>query len=126
MRALLSAALLCAVAMPAAAGSLRVSPVMLQFVAPAGAAMLTLRNEHNEPVDVQARVFRWRQVNGKDELTPTTDVVVSPPITTLPASGEQTVRVVRVDKQPVAEEEAFRVIVDELPNPARRRAGTVN
>jgi len=34
--------------------------------------------------------------------------------------------VVRVSKAPVRTEESYRVVVDELPDPSRRKAGTVN
>jgi fimbrial chaperone protein len=61
-------------------------------------------------------VFRWSQVGGEDQLSPTEDVVVSPPIGPIDAHGERIVRVVRVG--PASEAEAsYRLIVDELPPP---------
>jgi fimbrial chaperone protein len=109
----------------AEAASLRVSPVLLDVSAPSAATTLTLRNDHTHPIDVQIRVFRWSQANGKDVLEPTADVVASPPMAALAPDTEYVVRVVRVSKRPVTAEESYRLVVDELPDPALRRAGTV-
>jgi fimbrial chaperone protein len=108
------------------AASLRVAPTTLDLLAPDSAATLNLRNEDNRPINVQIRVFRWTQSGGADRLEPTTDVVASPPSQALGANADNVVRVVRVSKQPVAGEESYRVVVDELPDPARRRPGVVN
>jgi fimbrial chaperone protein len=107
------------------ATSLRVAPTSLDLTAPGSAAVLTLTNEVKRPVNVQLRVFRWTQVNGVEQLEPTNDVVVSPPSTALPGNKDYLVRVIRVSKKPVAGEESYRVLVDELPDPSRRKAGTV-
>jgi fimbrial chaperone protein len=74
---------------------------------------------------VQIRVFRWRQAGGRDVLEPTTDVVASPPATTLPPGADYLVRVVRTAERPPAQEESYRLLVDELPDRSQRRAGTV-
>lgn len=114
-----------ALAADATAASLRVAPVLLQLEAPQQTASLSVWNDGPDPVDVQVRVLRWRQANGEDVLEPTADVVVSPPISTLTPGAENVIRVVRVAGAPVAGEEAYRVLVDELPDPARMRAGAV-
>lgn len=108
------------------AASLRVTPVTLDLVAPDSTATLHVRNEAQRPINVQVRVFRWTQANGDDRLDPTTDVVASPPIVTLGPRADNVVRIVRVSKKPVVGEEDYRVVVDELPDPTRRRAGVVN
>jgi fimbrial chaperone protein len=108
------------------AASLRVAPTTLDLLAPDSAATLNLRNEDNRAINVQIRVFRWTQSGGADRLEPTTDVVASPPSQTLGPNADYVVRVVRVSKQAVAGEESYRVVVDELPDPARRRPGIVN
>ncbi|WP_162130126.1 molecular chaperone [Phyllobacterium sp. YR531] len=107
------------------AASLRVSPTNLDMVAPGSAGVLTLTNEAKRPINVQIRVFRWTQTNGVERLEPTNDVVVSPPSTKLSGGKDYAIRVVRVTKKPVATEESYRVVVDELPDPTRKQAGTV-
>lgn len=110
---------------PADAASLRVAPVMIDLTAPASAATLTVRNESGAPITVQTRVFRWTQTNGTERLEPTRDVVVSPPMTSLRPGVDNVVRVVRTTKQPVAGQESYRVVIDELPDARQRRPGTI-
>ena len=109
----------------AAAGSLRVAPILLEVPAPGATTTLNLRNEGNRNLHVQIRVFRWTGTQSEPVLEPTSDVVVSPPAATLTPGTEYVVRVVRVTRQPVAGEESYRVLVDELPDPADGRANTV-
>jgi fimbrial chaperone protein len=105
---------------PADAASLRVAPTSLSFVAPASVGTLTIRNDGPRAIAVQVRPFLWTQVEGRDELKTTRDVVVSPPITTLEPGVDYVVRVVRLVKRPVIGEEAYRILVDELPDPSRQ------
>ncbi|MDP2738276.1 MAG: molecular chaperone [Pseudorhodobacter sp.] len=120
-------AALLALVLPAvvAAEGLRVSPVSLEVTAPGATTSLTLRNEGRETITVQARVFRWVQRNGRETLERTQDVVVSPPMTRLAPRTAQTIRVVRTGKSPVVGEEAYRVIIDEVPDRAASRGQTV-
>ncbi|WP_295813709.1 molecular chaperone [uncultured Nitratireductor sp.] len=108
------------------AASLRVAPTTVDMIAPDSAAVLNLRNEADRPINVQVRVYRWTQEGGVDRLQPTRDVVASPPATQLPAGADYVLRVVRVSKRPIRGEESYRVVVDELPDRSRQRAGTVN
>ncbi|ABS17459.1 molecular chaperone (plasmid) [Brucella anthropi] len=108
------------------AASLRLAPTTLELFAPDSAAVLNLRNEAKYPLNVQVRVFRWIQQGGVEQLEPTSDVVASPPSTSLPPNADYVVRILRVNKTPVKKEESYRVVVDELPDPSRRKAGTVS
>ncbi|EKF17325.1 fimbrial biogenesis chaperone [Nitratireductor pacificus] len=109
-----------------AAATLRVAPTTLELIAPDSAAVLRLRNDAKRPINVQIRVFRWMQSNGADRFEATDMVVASPPATQLAPGMDYTVRVVRTARRPVTGEESYRVVVDELPDPGRRRAGTVS
>lgn len=110
---------------PVAAATLRVSPVLIDLSEAQRAAVLTLANTEDRPLSVQVRVFRWTQTDGRDQLTPTRDVAVSPPATTLKAGAQHLVRVVRTAEAPPRGEESFRVLVDEIPDPAALRRGGV-
>ncbi|MBZ9978060.1 molecular chaperone [Mesorhizobium sp. BR-1-1-10] len=110
----------------AEAASLRVAPTTVELIAPDSATVLNLRNEAQRPLNVQVRVFRWTQQGGSEQLEPTSDVVASPPSAQLSSNEDYVVRVVRVSKAPVKSEESYRVVVDELPDPSRRKAGTVS
>ncbi len=107
------------------AASLRVAPTSLELTAPAAATVLNLANDGDHPINVQIRVFKWSQAGGIETLEPTRDVVASPPAARLNPNAQYVIRVVRTSKAPVRAEETYRVIVDELPDPARARAGTV-
>jgi fimbrial chaperone protein len=126
LASLMLASGLCAMAPAGNAGSLRVTPVTIELAAPAAAATTQLRNLDTRPVNAQVRVFRWMQVNGADKLVETRDVVVSPPFAALASNSEQVLRVVRLSKQPVQGEEAYRLLVDELPDASRTAGPAVN
>ncbi len=119
MRRALALSLFLALAgVPAAqAAALRVSPVGLELPPGQAAAVLTLRNDDVEALNVQVRVFKWTQRDGRDVLEPATDVVASPPIGKVAPGASRTVRIVRLSTQPVTSEETYRLIVDELPPP---------
>lgn len=107
------------------AASLRVAPTTLDLVAPSATAVLTLGNDGDHPINVQVRVFKWSQSGGTERLEPTRDVVASPPSAKMNPNEQYVVRVIRTSKAPVRAEETYRVIVDELPDASRARAGTV-
>jgi fimbrial chaperone protein len=119
-RHLLAGALSCALMAslcPALAGSLEVKPILIDVPAGGAASSLSLTNAGGEVLNAQLRVFRWTQSGGKDELTPTRDVVASPPMAKIAPGGDLLVRVVRTAKTPLQREESYRLIVDELPKP---------
>ena len=107
-------------------GQLSVDPISLEMGAPAAAGTLTLKNNDNAEAAVQTRVFRWTQVDGKERLEPTSDVVASPPAVKLAPAADYIVRVVRVSKQPVIGEESYRIVIDQLPDLRRRNSRAVN
>ena len=96
--------LLVTAGLPAQAASLQATPISMEVVAPGATSVLTLRNSGDAPLQAQVRVMRWSQADGEEQLVPATDVVASPPITAIAPKGEQTVRLVRVAKAPVAAE----------------------
>ena len=96
------------------AAALQVSPTTVQFNADGKAERVWLSASGDTPVTGQVRVYRWVQKDGKDVLTPTRDVMASPPVMTVPAGQTQLLRL--VNKVPSgAAEQAYRLIVDELP-----------
>ena len=117
---------LCLFASVAEASSLRVAPILLNVSAPGAATTLNLRNEGDEKLHVQIRIFRWTgSMPTGPSLEPTDDVVVSPPAATLMPATEYVVRVVRVAKQPVIGEESYRILVDEVPDAVGGKANAV-
>ena len=99
----------------ALASDIRVTPVSVEVAGATRTANVTVANGENRPLRVQFRVMRWTQQNGEDVLTPTTDVVVSPPQAVLEPNRRYTVRLVRGAAGPDRGEEAYRLLVDEIP-----------
>lgn len=114
------AAALC-LASPAAraAAHLEVSPVLLDVLAPSATGAVTLKNDDSRPTTLQVRLFKWRQSNGQESYEPTQDVVASPPIATIAPGATLTVRVIRAAEAPVQGEEAYRLVLDQLPEADR-------
>ncbi len=102
------------------ATSLQVAPVLVDVPAPGAASKMTLKNVGSEQIKAQVRIFKWIQRNGKDELIPTRDVVASPPLVKISPGGTNLIRIVRVSKTPTKGEEAYRLIVDQLPDKTRK------
>lgn len=99
------------------ASSLQVSPVLLNLQARQAADGLWLSNSGSTPLQAQVRVFRWTQDGGDDTLSPTTDMVASPPMISIDPGQRQLIRVIRINNglAPSAVEQSFRVVVDEIP-----------
>ena len=96
------------------AASLQVAPVLVEVPAPGAASTLKLRNEGNQPLDAQIRIYRWTQADGADVLTPSEDVVASPPL----ASLKPNMRVfVRAGKDLYDQVEAYQVIWGKILDP---------
>jgi hypothetical protein len=64
-----------------------------------GASGITLQNLGEAAVYGQVRVYLWEQKDGDDVLTPTQDVVASPPIIQINPKASQTIRLVRRSEQ---------------------------
>lgn len=116
----------CLVCTGANAASLRVAPIVLDV--PHGTSIATLQvwNTDTTPVRIQVRVYLWTTKGNNDILTPTKDVVASPPIGTLKPGGENLIRIVRTATTPVGAHEKYRVLVDQLPDPKAQKAGVVS
>jgi fimbrial chaperone protein len=106
----------------ATAASLQLAPVRLDVPAHVTASKINLRNLGKQPINVQVRVFKWSQVQGKESLVETHDVVASPPLYTLQPEQNNVIRIVRVNTPAEQDEGSYRLLVDELP-PAGNKPG---
>jgi fimbrial chaperone protein len=101
----------------ASAQSLTVLPVSIQMAPGQMATSLTLINQGTAETSVQIRAYAWSQKDGKDTLTPSTDVLTSPPIATIPPGTTHVVRLV-LRKPAVGQEAAYRILLDQIPGPS--------
>lgn len=120
MRRVLARLLLCCSAILASATSmaagLQVAPVSLTLAATQNAEALWLSNTSDEVVHAQIRVYRWTQDEKGDQLTPTRDLLTSPPMLELAPGERHLVRAIRLATAPGdGAEHHYRLIIDELP-----------
>jgi fimbrial chaperone protein len=101
----------------AGAQALSVLPVNIFLQPGQKATTLTVTNQGTSSTAIQVRGFVWSQKSGEDELTASDDIVVSPPIATIPAGATQVVRLI-LRQSPVGQEGTYRILVDQIPPPA--------
>ncbi|MCJ0763291.1 fimbrial biogenesis chaperone [Variovorax terrae] len=104
-----------ALPLPASAAGLQAAPVLVELPARDRSQNLQLSNTGTQPLRAQVRVLQWSQADQSDQLTPTRDVVASPPIVDIAPGATQLVRIVRLAGDMPERERSYRLIVDELP-----------
>lgn len=117
-RALAGAAvlLLAAAAHSAQAATFSVTPVRIYMKPQDRAVAVTITNESDEPVVLQADLFVWSQkADGTDELALTEDLILSPPIIKLKAKARQVVRLARLKPADASRQLTYRMILREIP-----------
>jgi fimbrial chaperone protein len=108
--------LLTATTPAAIAGQFSVSPVRIFMDAKERAIAITVTNEGDEQVVMQADVYSWKQKpGGEDDLVLSEDLILSPPIIKIPAKSKQVLRLARIRVTPAADQLTYRMIVREIP-----------
>ncbi|WOE33222.1 MULTISPECIES: molecular chaperone [unclassified Acinetobacter] len=99
------------------AASLQVAPILLEFLPQEKVKELWLTNTGDQSIQAQVRVNAWTQQNNQDTLTTSKNLIASPMVLSIPAGQRQLVRLMRNDKDKAEQsnEQAYRLIVDELP-----------
>jgi fimbrial chaperone protein len=89
------------------------------------ASALWLENRGNEAANLQIRVFAWSQNGFEEHYDNQHDVIGSPPVARIEPGQKQLVRLTRTREVPAGQEQAYRVIIDEIPSatPATAAAG---
>lgn len=102
---------------PATAGALRVTPVRVDIAPDRQFCALTIANDGEGPVSVQVRGYGWsKDADGTDRLDPATGPRVNPSILTLARGASGLVRCSVAAPDNASREEAWRLIVEELPD----------
>lgn len=96
-------------------GEFSVSPVRIHLEPKSRAVAVTVSNDGDEELVMQADVYLWKQMpDGKEDLTPTEDVFLSPPIFKVLPKARQVVRLATLRPAPVTQQLTYRVIVREI------------
>ncbi len=116
---LLAAALLLGLtagAQSALAANFSVTPVRIYMKPQDRAVAVTITNESEEPVVLQADIYAWSQKpDGTDGLVLTDDLILSPPIIKLMGKARQVVRLARLAPPDASRQLTYRMIIREVP-----------
>ncbi len=103
----------------ARAQALTVLPVSIQMTPGQLTAVLTVIADGNAETSFQVCSYAWTQPNESDQLTPTSELAVSPPLGTIPPGGTQVIRLV-LRQAPTAREASYRILLDQIPQAVSR------
>lgn len=113
-------------ALPAQAGVFSVTPVRIYMTPRDRAVALTLTNEGDTEVALQADINSWTQkADGTDELVLTEDMILSPPIIKLAPKARQVVRLALLKPADASRQLTYRLIVREVPEATASPGNTV-
>jgi fimbrial chaperone protein len=106
-----------------AASSVLIWPMDPVIASDQRAAALWLENRDTRPATLQIRVLGWSQANGEDVYDERQERVAgSPPMVVVPPGKRQLIRLTRLAQTPSSTEEAYRVLIDEVPLPEDQTA----
>ena len=100
----------------AVAGSFSVSPVRVYMQGRDRATAITISNEGDTELVMQAELFEWKQKpDGTDDLTPTDDMVMAPPVLKLAPKSRQVLRLANLKPVIPGQQLTYRLLVREIP-----------
>ena len=108
-----------------AAATILLWPIDPWLSADAKATELWIQNQGNSATTMQVRIVRWKQEGGYERYTAQQDVVASPPIVTIGKGSKQLIRLIKQGSIPMGVEQAYRIIVDEIPQPDAKADPTI-
>ena len=98
------------------AGVFSVTPVRLYMTQRDRAIAVTLTNEGDTPIVLQADINTWSQKpDGTDELVLTEDLILAPPIIKLAPKARQVVRLALLKPADASRQLTYRMIIREVP-----------
>jgi fimbrial chaperone protein len=111
---------------PAESGVFNVSPVRMYMGPRDRTIAVTVTNGSDSEAVIQAEAFEWSQTpEGQDQLKPSDDLVLAPPIIKLPPRGRQVVRLAMVAPRDASRQLTYRIIMREVPEALPRPASGV-
>ena len=100
----------------ASAGVFSVTPVRLYLAPRDRAIAVTLTNEGDTPIVLQADINTWSQKpDGTDELILTEDLILAPPIIKLAPKARRVVRLALLKPADASRQLTYRMIIREVP-----------
>ena len=102
----------------AAASTFNLAPIRLEMDRSHQTGVLTLHNDGDGPVTIQARPVSWSQPDGTDHYDATHELIVTPAVFVVPAHADQIVRVARRGGLDGEHEQTYRLFFEEVPDAA--------
>lgn len=110
----------------ALAGMFTVTPVRIYMAPKDRATAITVTNDGDEQLVMQADLYEWKQKpDGQDDLTLTEDLFLSPPIIKLAPNSRQVVRLAMMQAPMQGRELTYRMIVREIPEARPPKEGSL-
>jgi fimbrial chaperone protein len=103
--------------LPTLAGSFSVNPVRMDLSAKQPVASVTVRNDSAEATVVQLELMGWAQADNNDVYDPTSELLATPPLFTVPPGGSKVVRVGLRRRPDPLQELTYRLYLQEVPPP---------
>ena len=100
---------------PLAAAALSVAPTRLELAPGIGSDAVTLRNDGDRSVLVQVDTFRWTGPLNDEALEPTRELLAVPSVFRVPPGARQVIRVALRKPFAGTVEEAYRLLIAEVP-----------
>jgi fimbrial chaperone protein len=108
--------LVAASVLPAGAAQFTITPVRIFMTPKDRAVAVTVTNDSDEEVVMQADLYAWKQrADGSDDLQLTEDLILTPPILKLAPHGRQVVRLARLSPPPDGAQQTYRLVMREVP-----------
>lgn len=104
------------------ASSVLLWPINPALEADQSATSVWLENRGKGPVTLQIRVLAWNQSDFSDEYSAQKDIVASPPFARIEPGSRQFIRLIRQGSLPARSEDAYRIVIDEVPNAAAEQS----
>ena len=99
--------------------SFSVDPVIAHITEQQRITSFNIKNQSSTPTTIELQLFRWEQINGEEQLTPAPEMLVTPTIFKVSGNASQILRVGM--RHPVLneKEQAYRLILTEVPTPPK-------
>ncbi len=104
-----------AVAQNATAGTFSISPLRIELDRKHTVEVLTVHNEEDAPLLIQAQVLAWSQEGNEEHYVDSKDLLVAPPVFQMAPKAEQIVRIALRHIENTDYELHYRLILSEVP-----------
>ena len=91
------------------------APTRVDLGPDARSAVVTLQNDGSDAVMLQVQTFAWPRSPASGDLEPTRELIAVPPVFELAGNGKQIIRVALRGPVPADREQAYRLLVTEVP-----------